>query len=126
MLTSAHAWLTCSLLAARVSRRHSVQEDFLLGDLRHFLRPEVLATADVITPNTGSPRRLRANGAMMAFRNAPRVNQLWRSSKDAGEMLNSTGYRVFDDWVRASLTCVTSKDPARLRIPSVVGLWHFS
>lgn len=75
-----------------------IQEDMILGNLSHFVRPALLDNADVITPNTGSPRHLRANGAFMVFRNVASVNRLWRMSRDAVKMLNTTEYLIFDDW----------------------------
>ena len=75
-----------------------IQEDMILGDLRHFLRPEILNVSDVITPNTGAPRKLRANGAFMVYRNTRAVNRLWRSSKSAVAMLSTNEYLIFDDW----------------------------
>ena len=68
----------------------------LLGDVRRYLRPEILAAADVITPSLGNPHRTaRTVGMFMLYRNVPRVNRLWRASKTAAYVLNSTQYTVF-------------------------------
>lgn len=72
-----------------------IQEDMILGDLSYFLRASdkrhsLLHTADVITPNTGAPRRLSANGAWMLFRNTPQVRSP-TSSHDLARSLSASG-----------------------------------
>ena len=72
-----------------------LQEDLLLGNLRRFASPAVLAAHDVLSPYAPP---LNASGVLMLYRNIPRVNRAWRASSEAERVLSSPTYLVFDEW----------------------------
>ena len=72
-----------------------LQEDLLLGNLRRFASPAMLAAHDVLCPYAPP---LNASGVLMLYRNVPRVNRAWRASSEAERVLSSPSYLVFDEW----------------------------
>ena len=72
-----------------------LQEDLLVGDLRSFATEALLARSDVICPYL---HPLNASGVLMLYRNLPRINWLWNTSKDVRRVLSSKSYQVFDEW----------------------------
>ena len=69
-----------------------VQEDVVLGNLSACVPSSLLSESDVI-----SPRREKAIGTFMLFRNNESVNNAWRKSRDHARVVSDPDYMIFDE-----------------------------